>query len=282
MRSSRQSVAAHDNGLRRDGFLVLPAFLDDSELRKARTEVELVLAKPLRPGCDRPHNTLVPLRWTDLLVQRVLGAARRIERVVDEVGASDIKWISGYVSVKEPRSPALWWHQDWWCWCHPVTFEPSAPQIALLCYFDKTDERTGALRVLPGSHRRSLPLHALLPDAHAHAEGDLEASHPAMSDHPDQVTVAASAGDAVVIDYRLLHGTHPNTQARRRDCLILNFAPSWRQLPADIRAHLIRHPAQPTEREKAGGAMLTLLPHFSGPRRDLSLSREAPYHFLIE
>jgi hypothetical protein len=35
--------------------------------------------------------------------------------------------ISGYLSVKEPRTGALDWHQDWWCWDHPVSFEEPAP-----------------------------------------------------------------------------------------------------------------------------------------------------------
>jgi hypothetical protein len=33
----------------------------------------------------------------------------------------------------------------------------------------------------------------------------------AMRDHPNQVTLSVRAGDAVVTDYRLLHGTHANT-----------------------------------------------------------------------
>jgi hypothetical protein len=27
--------------------------------------------------------------------------------------ATDLRWISGYVTVKEPRTPPRWWHQDW-------------------------------------------------------------------------------------------------------------------------------------------------------------------------
>jgi ectoine hydroxylase-related dioxygenase (phytanoyl-CoA dioxygenase family) len=104
-----------------------------------------------------------------------------------------------------------------------------------------------------------------------------------MSDHPDQVTLALSAGDAVAIDYRLLHGTHANTTESRRDCLVLNFAPCWSALPDDIRAHLIRHPALPADEDAPTASWAsTLLPSYGGLRRDLPLTRAAPRRFTIE
>jgi ectoine hydroxylase-related dioxygenase (phytanoyl-CoA dioxygenase family) len=84
-------------------------------------------------------------------------------------------------------------------------------------------------------------------------------------------TLAARAGDAVALDYRLLHATHANRSDVRRDALIVNFTPSWKSLPDDIRAHLIRQPALPTAEETDD-----LLPRFEGTPRDLPLSREAP------
>jgi hypothetical protein len=96
-------------------------------------------------------------------------------------------------------------------------------------------------------------------------------------------TLALEAGDAVLIDYRLLHGTHPNRGPVRRDCLILNFAPAWRFLPSDVRAHLIRHPALPGAGEARGRPRYPrgLLPDFAGEPRDLPLSRVPPALFAI-
>ena len=266
----------------RDGFARLPGWLDENELGSIRREVDRVLAQPLPPGCDRPHNSLAPLRWNDLVVERVLGSVRRVRVLEEALAAEDLRWISGYVSVKAPHSEVLWWHQDWWCWDHPVTYRFGAVQVALLCYLSDTSEDNGALRVLPGSHRDSVPLHAVLPEAHANEAGDLTPSHDAMKDSPGQVTVTARAGDAVVVDYRLLHGTHPNTSAQRRDCVMLTFAPDWRRLPTEIRAHLIRHPAQPPRPEAATSVWSRrLLPRFYGRPRDLPLTRVAPSHFEI-
>ncbi len=120
-----------------------------------------------------------------------------------------------------------------------MTFRPEASQAAMLCYLDDTNASTGALRVLPGSHLRSAEIHAVLPDAHREVSA-LAFDHAAFADHPDHVTLELHAGDAVLVDYRLLHGTHPNTGDGRRDCVLLNFAPAWRDLPDDVRGPLDR------------------------------------------
>jgi ectoine hydroxylase-related dioxygenase (phytanoyl-CoA dioxygenase family) len=103
-----------------------------------------------------------------------------------------------------------------------------------------------------------------------------------MGDHPDEVTLNLSPGDAVVLDYRLLHGTHANDQDQWRDAILLTFAPSWRTLPSDVRAHLIQHPALPSEKEvtRVGWAS-ALLPAYEGRRRSLRLNRHAPTGFAL-
>ena len=263
-----------------DGFTLLDRFLSPDEIAASRIMVDERTRIPVDASCVRPHNTLVPLRFDDPLVDLVLAAPERMERLAASVAATDLRWISGYVSSKEPNSEALWWHQDWWCWRHPASFAPGAPQVAVLCYLGATDRRSGALRVWPGSHRASTRLHALLPDAHRAGMEGLPLDHAAMRDHPEQLTLASRAGDAVVIDYRLLHGTHPNAGATRRDCLLLTFTPDWRHLPEDLRAHLISNLAQPRSEESAKTAWAArLLPSFHGIRADLELGRDAPARF---
>jgi hypothetical protein len=253
-------------------------FLSHSEVNELRRETDVVLNGPLPLGCERPNNTLAPLRWNDVIVHRVLGSEHRRSRIAAAVAARDLRWISGYISVKASHSGPVWWHQDWWCWAHPISFQPEPAQVALLCYLVDTTVENGALRILPGTHHRSIGLHSALGEAEA---GTVESANLAARDHAEQVTLELAAGDAVLIDYRLLHGTHANESNERRNCLLLNFAPAWRDLPLEIRAHLIRHPALPSEAERArAGAELPLLPTFKGVPRDLELSRRAPTGFI--
>ena len=261
------------------GFAVLPSLLTVEELRKARCAADEAVATPAGITCTRPNNTLVALRWHDELVKLIGG---HHERIGEAVGASDLRWISGYISIKDGMSPPLWWHQDWWAWDHAISLQPTSPQVAVLCYLSDTTIETGALRVLPGSHRKSVPLHRLLPEAHSDESTGLPVGHPAMVDQPGQVSLEVRAGDAVVTDYRLLHGTHANSGAKRRDCVLLSFAPHWKYLPVDVRGHLIQHPALPQPGEKMRDVTTTYpMPSFDGPLCDLALNRNAPCEFNI-
>ncbi len=257
--------------------------MDEIELKQAVLLVESMPTAPRELVCTRPHNTLVPLRWNDPLIRLLLASGRRVQRLANVTCGDDLKWISGYISSKEPNSPPLWWHQDWWCWHHSVTYRRRTAQIAVLCYLGDTNPENGALRVLPGSHLQSAPIHAVLPEAHGRTAEQLGPGHPALGDLPGQETICLRGGDAVVIDYRLLHGTHANAGNTRRDCILLSFTPSWQDLPNDMKAHLIAHPAQPSDGEVTSTSFIVekLLPKFSGPRQDLPLNRNAPSNFEI-
>jgi len=269
--------------LSKDGFAVLKEFLDQSEVGQIGELVQTAMSRPHNSNCARPHNTLIPLRWNDSIVQRVVLSECRLQALRDASNGDDLRWISGYISSKEPLSPPLWWHQDWWCWNHPVSYRCKPVQIALLCYLTDTTVSNGALRVLPGSHLASAAIHAILPETHSQDAETLESGNTVMSDLSEQVALELKAGDAVVLDYRLLHGTHGNASSTRRDCILLSFTPSWRRLPDDIRAHLVDHPAQPSENEAPQMSTMTshLLPTFGGVRRSLPLNRNAPPEFKI-
>lgn len=259
----------------RDGYVRVDGFLDGAALAAAQRAADEAVRRAPAPGCERPNNRLVPLRWNDELVSVLLEDEDRRRAVARACEGRDLRWISGYLSVKSPREPPLPWHQDWWCWHHPISFRQEAAQVALLVYLTDTDEERGALRVLPASHRQGLPLHAVLAE---HVSADTTLDHPSFADQPGQVTLEQRAGDAVLLDYRLLHGTHPNGCDTRRDAVLLSFTPSWATLPHDLRGHLIQHPALPAGDELVSTKrwQADLLPAFAGPRVDLPLNRIAP------
>lgn len=280
--SASRDLSEPDGEFVSKGWSLLSGFIDHQERAALASAVSETLTAP-GPSCmNRPGNDLVSLRWCDPIVRLFLGSREGMDRLRNSLGARDLKWISAYISSKPPLSSALWWHQDWWCWDHPVSFRPASPQVAVLCYLSDTGEENGALRVLPGTHHRSVPLHAVLPEPHGLEADALPADHPAMADQPDQVTIPVRAGDAVVLDYRLLHGTHANGSGQRRDCVLLSFLPDWAGLPAELKAHLIMHPALPEPGELAAAPELAepdLLPSSTEPPASLRVNRRAPARF---
>lgn len=266
-----------------DGYCVLPAFISPSDLVPITDAVRKIVSRAPMEGMSRSGTNLYPLRWDSAAVSAVLGSTESVSTLAAAADARCLRWISGYVASKPPRSPALEWHQDWWCWDHPVSHHRKASQIALLCYLTPATSASGALRVLPGSHRDATDLHALLA-ASAQLRDSAAQAASILQDHPGQVTINAEPGDAVLIDYRLLHSTHQNRASRRRDCLLLSFAPHYSELPDDLKAHLALHPALPLpaeEAEAASSGYTQLLPEFSGTPASLPLNRVAPPDFRI-
>jgi ectoine hydroxylase-related dioxygenase (phytanoyl-CoA dioxygenase family) len=216
-------------------------------------------------SCIRPNNVLVPLHWHDEVVGLLLADPAVLAAVRRACGATDLRWISGYVSVRAPGTGPLPWHQDWWCWDHAASYEEPPPQVAVLCYVEDVAPERAALRVVPGSHRRPEVVADRTDPVTGAVAGEVD----------DGVVVPAGAGDVVVLDYRTLHGTTANATDRGRDVVILNFAPHWASLPADVRGHLVSHHSLPQGDAVVppGHPVIPLLPPHTGPRRDLWVHR---------
>lgn len=109
-----------DRAIVADGFVILEGFLERRSVDQLRRHIDAELARPPMPGCERPHNRLVPLGGTtrsSISFSMTTAAALYF-------GMSPRAMTCGGslpISVKEPGTPALWWHQDWWCWDHPVS-----------------------------------------------------------------------------------------------------------------------------------------------------------------
>ena len=167
-------------------------------------------------------------------------AYRGLEEMFSAMELEDTRYSSGYIISKPPGGPPLFWHQDWWAWRHPISGTDRVAQIALFVYLTDTRRENGCLRVIPGSHRRAHPLHDVI-DAHDPALATVEnPDDPAFSSHPDEVDVPVAAGDVVVADARLVHGTHPNESAEERMNITLWWHPRYAELPPEIRARLWR------------------------------------------
>lgn len=258
-----------------DGFSVLLGLMEADECRRFVGEVDIIASSAAEPLMSRTGNELHPLRWNSRLAASVLGCSRRLDRIRAASGARDLRFISAYVSLKRPASPAMGWHQDWWCWDHPVSRRAAAAQIAVICYLGDADRRSGALRVLPGSHLERTDLHGVIPEAHSAEARALPADHPAMLTVTGEQAVEVAAGDAVVLDYRVLHGTFPNDAPVRRDAVLMSFVPDWSGLPEDVKDHLKQQPALPDRSERAAPAkeLEGLFPPLGGSGRSLPVNR---------
>ena len=221
-----------------DGFCHVPGVLDPVALRATRDAAEAALGTI---GTDhrtqwRSQGSLVPV--ADHPSFAPLIAHTGFQEMFGRLGLHGTLFSSGYVISKPPGGPALFWHQDWWGWQHPISRGDRIAQVALFLYMTDTTRENGCLRLIPGTHRRPHPLHDLV-DAHDPKLAEVKnPDDAAFVAHPDEVDVPVTAGDVVVVDARLIHGAHPNRSARERTNITLWWHPGYEDLPASLRARV--------------------------------------------
>jgi len=192
----------------RDGYMVVRLL---SSERAATLAAEL---PAIRPALDFTPNTStldhayhVSLLDPDIAYRQ---AAWRFaqEALREPLGhvLTGYRLLTGGLLVKPAGAAPLSMHRDW-------TMLPDIDQVALnvWCPLIDVDESNGALALLPGSHR-------LVPN--------IEAAHvrPFFADYGDlltdlSVSLPLRAGEAVIFDYKTIHGSRANHMSRPRPAI---------------------------------------------------------------
>jgi hypothetical protein len=255
------------------GFCIVPNVLGPALLDDFRALAARRLSETDADHFERysHHGSLVPLKVDYEPVAAVL-TSPELHTAFQRLGFTDPRWISGYVISKPPRSPGLWWHQDWWGWGHPSSYAPEPTQIFCMIYLEPTTRENGCLRAIPRTHLERHYLHDALPVPHTleiENKDDADISHGAFEDEMD---IVAQPGDLVIGDVRVLHATHPNRSYAPRTAIDLLFLPHYDSLPNEFKTHYVnqyclpprgwwRDPTHPL----VGTALGRMLPTFDGP-----------------
>ena len=197
-------------------------------------------------------------RLADPIVERIIDQPQQLD-VCRSIGLEDLRAHESVILLSKPAfGPPLYWHQDYMNWNSPAAATPWPTRIFLSYYMTDTNRENGCLRVIPGTHRRRIDLHDILPNAH---EPEIQAlddfSHPAFLDRDDAIDVPMRAGDLVIGDARLIHGAWPNQTDQRRTLIlawhdVFRFPqpPSWwtDEIPEVVRSAESEASYEPTRR----------------------------------
>jgi phytanoyl-CoA hydroxylase len=231
--SSYPLTAAHEAAFARDGWLHLPGFLAEDELRPLEALYMRLLRReipvPGRDYCDmtgdytRPIeqfsllNVMLPRRYWPPLQDNVY--ERRAAAVARQLCGDGMHLDYDQFVAKPPHKPdaVFHWHQDLGYW--PKTPDPRTASFWLA--LDDTDEANGCLMFVDGSHREPMLR------GHAPLLGDRSQSH-TMVAHVDPARdvirpARLRRGDATVHHERALHGSGGNTSDRWRRGYVVAF-----------------------------------------------------------
>lgn len=237
---SAEEALLKRNQLIEDGFCVVPGILQGPMLEKVRhftdtfLDTHAVDPKHRYQGSDfhiQAERTWLkqqdPQRFHAPIVDEILDLpeARQACAELGLEGLSDTG--SMIILSKPPGGPALYWHQDSMDWNHPKSSLPWPSTIFLSYYTVDTTRENGCLRAIPGTHRKRIPFHDQLPDAHGPEIQAVDESHFAFAEQPGEVDIPVKAGDLVIADGRVLHAAWPNHSDQRRP-LVLAW---WRVFP---------------------------------------------------
>ena len=214
--------------LLRDGYCVLEQILSPEMLERVRVASDDLIAAQPAEHFDRYKSTGSMISVYDDPFFAELVAYQPALDALDSLGFPDSRWTSGFVISKPGHSPPLFWHQDWWAWNDPVSYTDLPLQLFLMYYLVDTSIENGCLRVIAGSHRKRHPIHDAVHTTHSEELGRAaDPSNPAYQPMPEDMAVPVRAGDLVIGDARLLHGSFPNRTEERRTVITLWYHPNF-------------------------------------------------------
>ena len=228
--TSEQAVEKREQMLR-DGYCVIDNVVPEDFLVELRNETERLIENHVElPEHVYQGQHIGVKRDDNSVIEKLLSWAPSYA-ALKELGFGDFETNAGSVIIltKEPKGPPLYWHQDWMKWDDPMSASPWPQTIFLNYYLTDTTVDNGCLMLIPGSHRKRMPLHDKLVPAHEQGARFIEEDDPVMfSDVPGQIDVPVKAGSLVLADARILHAARRNKTDQRRTLVL-----AWHSRPVN-------------------------------------------------
>ena len=209
---SYSSIQAHIDEYHHNGFTIFRNVIDEALLEEINDHYSWLRQKFPE---FRPEHLHHPLMRDDAFWVRVVTDSRLLDIAELFLGKNLACFTAHYICKPPFDGQAVLWHQDGAYW----KLEPMQAATLWLAVDESTPEN-GCLRMIPGSHR--MPLHKIkvrndipnmLSSIVDYNEFDLE----------DAVDVILQPGDISVHHPHIIHGSEPNTSAKRRCGLDLGY-----------------------------------------------------------
>lgn len=192
------------------GFVLLRQLFDTGEMGMLRREFEIGLESKYRHAPfdgTRMHHTYLMESNTPFFAS--LLEDDRFASVAESLGGSDILGINATGNRHVGNTP---WHAD--------TDSYHQYGVKFVFYFDRLTAANGALRVVPGSHRR--PYFELMREftsVHQNPDGSTIDEVPAFG-------IESEPGDVIVFDHRLSHASRGGRDDRRLGAVVYYHNPA--------------------------------------------------------
>ncbi|AWT59034.1 MAG: hypothetical protein DF168_00207 [Candidatus Moanabacter tarae] len=195
-----------------EGYVAFPEILSSELIGRMKEELAEIEMGYADYSINQSRAKVQP-QWASQAVGELIGYRPIMDFLIDLMGP-DIVFTRGFYQRTQPGCPGISIHTDG----QPhgsnlFGYEGSCPRlIRVLYYLDELTPERAPFRLIPRSH---LSFHA---DASPYVR---------YKSHPEEITIVAPAGTAVVVPSMLLHGSHPNKDSKPRELVQLGYRPSW-------------------------------------------------------
>ena len=195
-----------------EGYVVFPRILDGDQIARIKRELANTEMGHTSYSVNQKRAVTQP-QWHSPAVAELIGFPPMIDFLTDMLGP-DIIFTRGFFQRTLPGTPGISIHTDGQPHGSDLFgYEGSCPRLLrVLYYLDELTPQRAPFRLIPRSH---LSFHA-------------QASpYVRYTSHPEEITIVAPAGTAVVVPSMLLHGSHPNRDSNLRELVQLGYRPAW-------------------------------------------------------
>ena len=224
---------AQKESFRTNGYLLMPGLVDAAAVAALSCDVdgwieesrahdsnwgEMAFGKKrfdLEPGhsADRPRLRRIANPVDISAAHRAVLWAGAVPAVIADLIGPDVKFHHCKLNLKlSGMSTIVGWHQD-----HAFDPHTNDSIVVALVMLDDTDAANGCLQVVPGSHRERL----------THYRGDAFKGEIPAENIPEverrAVPVPGRAGDVLLIDTWMVHGSPANRTENPRRMLICDY-----------------------------------------------------------
>ena len=214
------------------GYLLMRQLFAKDEIREITQEADRLLERERegRPFAKEGQSMAPFVEKCKLLTELV--EDDRIYGTIESLIGPHFVWAGseGNVTVRTEHR----WHAD-----RPGREELGYTRVKVMLYLDSTTRETGALRVIPGSHR--MPLHTDLYPFNAHqADPDFQPFGVPGAETPS-VALESDPGDVVFFNQSLFHAVYGGWAGRRYVALKFAATPETDEEEAALFRHASRH-----------------------------------------
>lgn len=209
----------HDRGYLGPYVLCSPALMAEIRARIVADVLPTVMARP-----DKQRHL------DARIVYELCTHPAVLDRIESLIGPDVLLWQSRIVT-KEPGAKLITWHTD----DHYLHIEPRLNFSAWIA-LDETTEHNGTVRLIPGSHKLTIP--------HIPATGDVYSPMQADPRHFDAdgpvVEMRLQPGEFFLFTDRTLHQSGPNRTERARMGLAVRFTAPLVRVDHDLGVLVVR------------------------------------------